>query len=148
MIHLKEAEDLGLKAREPLNTTAEIASPVETVTGLEVKDVIEYDPPTFVKNKEPLEEAVSEAAEEVSKTEDLLLVVLPKRVRAYYVIVKSAASRRGCHTQLVLAPVLQSVLESGKGASVARAVLANISAGVYVEHLIQEEKARGASQAP
>jgi len=114
-----------------------------------VKDAIEYeyDPPTFVKNKESLEEAVSGAAEEVSKTEDLLLVVLPKRMRAYY-IVKSAASRRGCHTQLVLSPAPQSALESGKGASVARAVLANISAGVYAEHLIQEEKARGTSQAP
>jgi len=118
--------------------------------GLEVKDVIEYeyDPLTFVKNKESLEEAVSEAAEEVFKTEDLLLVVLPKRVRAYYVIAKSAASRRGCHTQLVLAPVLQSALESGKGASVARAVLANISAGVYVEHLIQEKKERGSLAGP
>jgi len=117
---------------------------------LEVKDVVEYeyDPLMLVKNKESLEEAVSEAAEKVSKTEDLLLVVLPKRVRAYYVIAKSAASRRGCHTQLVLAPVLQSVLKSGKGASIARAVLANISAGVYVEHLVQEKKARGSLAGP
>jgi hypothetical protein len=110
---------------------------------LAVKDAIEYeyDPLMFVKNKESLEKAVSEAAEKVSKTEDLMLVVLPKKVRAYYTIAKSAASRRGCHTQLVLAPVLQSVLESRKGASDARAALANISAGVYVEHLIQERKA-------
>ncbi len=86
--------------------------------GLEVKDVIEYeyDPLTFVKNKESLEEAVSEAAEEVSKTEDLLLVVLPKRVRAYY-IAKSAASRRGCHTQLVLAPPPNLCSRAGRGRS-------------------------------
>jgi hypothetical protein len=107
----------------------------------------EYYQGKLIKSRDSLGHAVAEVARNVLKDKDLMLVVLPEKVRSYYVRAKAEASKEGCHTQLVLAPVVESILKElrrGEGKEKwARAKLANICAGIYAEYLIQRKKSGG-----
>ncbi len=107
----------------------------------------EYYQGKLIKSRDSSGHAVAEVARNVLRDKDLMLVVLPEKVRSYYVRAKAEASKEGCHTQLVLAPVVESILEElrrkGGKEKWARAKLANICAGIYSEYLIQRKKSGG-----
>jgi hypothetical protein len=99
----------------------------------------DYDPNNLTVSINSLEGVVAATAERVSRSRDLMLVVIPHVGRdEFYRVAKIEASKRGCHTQLVTTSTLEEILKGGEGAE---GKLANICGGVYAEYLIQRRKA-------